>query len=271
VQRRAVRSRDLRLTLASVVLFAWAPATGETARQSPYLHVVGLTQAREGIDFSRPLRFEAYAKDPEMLGKKLAPMVDSLAADHVLLEARSYPVLPPTDPSAFLAATFVVDFDQPALATLATSMRERYGDEPSPRQIVEFVRDTIDPSSARAFDIASQVAVHRSGDCSEHAVLFTALARAAGIPTRIAAGIVIVRIGDKLGAFGHAWAETHDGSQWRPIDPTDIEGGEPLAYVPDGIMENEGPGYTFGLAWIYKRGIERIVVVENPAPENRDR
>lgn len=266
MRRRTARSRGGQLAVALAVLFARVPATGDSRAQSPYLYVVDLSQAREGIDFSRPLRFEAYATDPAALGRKLAPMLYARGIDHVVLEARSYPVLPPSDPSAFLAATFVVDFDQPAVAALAAALRERYGDAPAADQIVAFVRDSIDSTSARGFDIASQVAAHRAGDCTEHAVLFTALARSVGMPARIVSGILIARIGDELAALGHAWAETHDGSRWRPIDPTDVRGAEPLVYVPDGILENEGPGYAFGLARIYQSGIERIVVLENRAP-----
>jgi len=52
------------------------------------------------------------------------------------------------------------------------------------------------------------------GDCNEHAVLLAALARAAGIPTRVVAGAVYLD-----GAFlYHAWCEVWLG-QWVPIDP----------------------------------------------------
>ena len=58
----------------------------------------------------------------------------------------------------------------------------------------------------------------RRGDCNEHAVLYTALARAAGIPTRIAIGLVW---SDELGGFYyHAWPEVHVDGSWRWIDPT---------------------------------------------------
>jgi transglutaminase-like putative cysteine protease len=54
----------------------------------------------------------------------------------------------------------------------------------------------------------------QKGDCNEHAVLFTALARAAGLPARIAAGVVYLN-----GAFYyHAWSEVWLG-QWVSMDP----------------------------------------------------
>jgi transglutaminase-like putative cysteine protease len=54
-----------------------------------------------------------------------------------------------------------------------------------------------------------------AGVCRDAAVLYTALARAAGIPTRVCAGVVYLR-----GVFmGHAWAESWVG-EWVPFDPT---------------------------------------------------
>ena len=40
---------------------------------------------------------------------------------------------------------------------------------------------------------AAEVARSREGDCTEHAVLLAALARARGIPARVAMGLVYVR------------------------------------------------------------------------------
>ena len=59
------------------------------------------------------------------------------------------------------------------------------------------------------------------GDCNEHAVLFTSLARAAGVPTRIMVGLVY---GDQFygqpGFYYHAWVEVYTGREWVAIDPT---------------------------------------------------
>jgi hypothetical protein len=61
------------------------------------------------------------------------------------------------------------------------------------------------------------------GDCNEHTALFTSLARAAGIPTRIAAGVVYTsRLGDRGAFYYHAWPEVRLGGPtgWIPVDPT---------------------------------------------------
>ena len=63
------------------------------------------------------------------------------------------------------------------------------------------------------------VVVAKRGDCSEHAVLFTALARAAGIPARAVGGVMYM--GDEVRAFGwHAWNEVVLDGHWVEVDPT---------------------------------------------------
>jgi transglutaminase-like putative cysteine protease len=69
---------------------------------------------------------------------------------------------------------------------------------------------------------AREVLRTKIGDCNEHTALYVALARAAGIPSRIAVGLVYLR-----GAFYyHAWPEVYvpraggGTPQWIPVDPT---------------------------------------------------
>ncbi len=57
----------------------------------------------------------------------------------------------------------------------------------------------------------------RKGECQSHTYLFTAIARAAGIPTRMANGLVY---SEKYSGFlYHAWPEVFVG-EWRALDPT---------------------------------------------------
>jgi len=56
----------------------------------------------------------------------------------------------------------------------------------------------------------------RMGDCNEHAALFAALARNAGIPTRVVAGVTFFE-----GAFYyHAWNEVCLDGYWYTVDTT---------------------------------------------------
>jgi len=54
------------------------------------------------------------------------------------------------------------------------------------------------------------------GDCNEHASLFAALARAAGIPTKIAVGVVW----QNEAFYYHAWNEVCIGGTWISLDTT---------------------------------------------------
>lgn len=56
----------------------------------------------------------------------------------------------------------------------------------------------------------------KTGDCKHHALLFAAMARSLGIPTRLAVGVTY---GDDHKLSYHAWAECYVG-EWVPFDPT---------------------------------------------------
>ena len=62
---------------------------------------------------------------------------------------------------------------------------------------------------------AVDVLEYLRGDCNEHTILAVALARAAGLPARVCAGIVYID-----GTFGyHAWPVVWVG-EWVEMDPT---------------------------------------------------
>jgi transglutaminase-like putative cysteine protease len=72
---------------------------------------------------------------------------------------------------------------------------------------------------------AAEVAQTRQGDCSEHAVLATAMCRAAGIPARIVCGVVYAdSFLSKQSIFGgHMWTEVYIGDTWIGLDATRSE------------------------------------------------
>ncbi|QPJ62249.1 MAG: hypothetical protein G3M70_10350 [Candidatus Nitronauta litoralis] len=57
----------------------------------------------------------------------------------------------------------------------------------------------------------------KRGECQSHTNLFTALARAEGIPTRVVNGLVYSK--KYKGFLYHAWPEVYVG-EWRALDPT---------------------------------------------------
>ncbi|HTQ37159.1 MAG TPA: transglutaminase-like domain-containing protein [Steroidobacteraceae bacterium] len=128
--------------------------------------------------------------------------------------------LTPQQRAQFLRATPSVQSDAPEILALA---RQIAGDETDPVRIAGRIVDWIDRNLQSAYGAdaltATAVLAQKRGDCTEHTLLFTALARAAGVPTRQLGGIIYVD--DPAPLFGwHAWAEIHDGRGWISVDPT---------------------------------------------------
>jgi hypothetical protein len=83
------------------------------------------------------------------------------------------------------------------------------------RLIYEWVYKSIEKAPTITIPSATEVLRSKRGDCNEHTTLYTALSRAAGIPTRMAVGLV-----HKEGFFYyHAWPEVYLGV-WVSVDPT---------------------------------------------------
>ncbi len=83
------------------------------------------------------------------------------------------------------------------------------------KKLNEWVYGALVKKPVVSIPSALEVLNTREGDCNEHTALYTALARAAGIPTRMAAGIVYM----ENGFYYHAWPEVWIG-KWLAVDPT---------------------------------------------------
>ena len=228
-------------------------ARAETPRPLWVLEVAVIGRAPQP---DGPLRARLYSDAPAKLAAPLSGVVH-VAPDHVVLDLQRAPVISTDVPEA-PKPSFVVDYDTAAVARLAEDLLARHGAAPTDAQLVAFLRETVEPASTRGFDIASQVATHRSGDCTEHAVLFAALARSFGLPTRVVIGTVFVAAEERVAAFGHAWNELHRGGVWTLVDATPLEGARPVAYVPEARLANEGPGFALDLVSAFRSGIVRI-------------
>ncbi|MBX7165594.1 MAG: lasso peptide biosynthesis protein [Pirellulales bacterium] len=71
---------------------------------------------------------------------------------------------------------------------------------------------------SQAFATAAEVAETRQGDCTEHAVLLAALARACGLPARVAIGLVYIE--SEQGFGYHMWDEVWIDDHWYALDAT---------------------------------------------------
>lgn len=115
---------------------------------------------------------------------------------------------------SFLNPTAFLQSDHPSIRDRAV---EILGTETDAHRAVvrlkNWVYNEIEKQPTISIPNALQVLQTKKGDCNEHAVLFNALARAAGIPAKTVVGLVYLR-----GAFYyHAWSEVWLG-KWISVD-----------------------------------------------------
>ncbi len=84
--------------------------------------------------------------------------------------------------------------------------------------LVAYVQSHLRAEYVPAFSNALEALQTGRGDCTEFSVLFVALARAAGIPARVAVGVAYWPPGEGFG--WHAWAEVFADGRWVSVDPT---------------------------------------------------
>jgi hypothetical protein len=106
---------------------------------------------------------------------------------------------------------------------------------------------------------AVDVLATAAGDCHEHTVLFTALARSVGLPTRMVAGLVAY---DRQ-LYYHAWPEVWIGA-WVPLDPT--LGQAPADATHLGLVEAESEALTSLAKFVGQLRVRVIRVEEDPPP-----
>jgi hypothetical protein len=116
----------------------------------------------------------------------------------------------------FLAPSHHIESDHPEILKAA---RKAAAGARTPREKIErltsWVANAIKDEPVDSFS-ALEVLHNRKGECQAHTLLYTAMARALGIPTRLAGGIVYM---DGMGFLYHAWAESFV-ENWLPVDPT---------------------------------------------------
>jgi transglutaminase-like putative cysteine protease len=126
------------------------------------------------------------------------------------------------DLSAWLRPELFLESDAPEIVAEA---KKAAADATAPRLIAErltrYVNALLEKKPTVSLPSALEVLRTRVGDCNEHTALYVAMARALGVPARIAVGLVYVR----GGFYYHAWPEVYvqEGrgrGRWLPVDPT---------------------------------------------------
>jgi len=244
---------------------SWITDTGEVVREESPL---GLITVRESADRARASAvsrgmqvdmLEAAAVAPRLrtpipeprdvrmmrirlAGVDLSPLeldggAQRLTGDVLeLRDPRSLkPGAPDPDAERALASETFIESDAPEVMEEATkAVTGVSGARARAERLTRYVNALLDKKPTVSLPSAREVLRTKVGDCNEHTVLYVAMARALGIPARIAVGLVYIH-----GAFYyHAWPEVYleetgaggsgtgaKGSRapngfWLPVDPT---------------------------------------------------
>jgi transglutaminase-like putative cysteine protease len=210
----------------------------------------------EGQTFplSDTISVELYTPVPELLAKSLTnwPEIrfEQVSADRLRIEMNQRPIFSGEASAKHLSDSFVIDYSEDSIKDFASGFNVSDKQNLELSMLEAYVAEYIDnPTYENGFNIASVVATDRSGDCTEYAVLLTALARTIGLPARVVVGTILVEESESISAIGHAWVEIWHDQQWHIADAAMYQSpARQHFYLPAAALENEGPGYALSMA-----------------------
>jgi hypothetical protein len=115
----------------------------------------------------------------------------------------------------FLKPTMLIQSQDPEIKKLAQRLVQGKKNDWDKALVLEkWVYKNLEKSMTVSLPSAVEVLRSRRGDCNEHATLYAALARAAGLPCKLCLGVVY--LDGKF--YYHAWNSVYCG-QWIELDP----------------------------------------------------
>jgi len=249
----------VQMEFAGLRTTSWVTDTGEVVREESPLGLITVRESAESaraMAVSRRLQvdmLEAAAVVPRTMPTRIAESRDvrrmrlrldgadlsgadlqgvTQRVDGNIVELRDPQSLQPerADPDAknHLAPEPFIESDAPEIrAEAETAVRGATDTRARAEKLTRYVNALLDKKPTISLPSAREVLRTKVGDCNEHTALYVAMARAAGLPARIAVGLVFIH-----GAFYyHAWPEvyiadpsTGSGREarglWLPVDPT---------------------------------------------------
>jgi hypothetical protein len=233
IESRSLYDDKAHMLSANIEIFEMRRETEEAAKNTEYstdLFIRGLAKIDQGIGEGMKITalvLEIKTKEAALLpdgprqtlvskgddiyqlklGKKYGKPMKASPEEvkNALEETNAYPI---TDPKVKLLAKKAVG--------------DAKTDEEKVKNLCNFVHTFIEPSLAASMPKIHDLIERKCGDCKSYALLFTCLARAAGLPSREVSGFVY--IGDSMKAFGgHAWNEVLINGEWVPVDASSNE------------------------------------------------
>ncbi len=189
---------------ADLIAFTAIPVNGEidNPRSTRYLRCRLLSSALNGLEIGGDR--QVRTGNEVIIRKEDFPPKTS-----------PYKTLPAAALQEALRSTALIQSDDPEVRHQAEAIVAGIEDRGEKvRRLTAWVYREIEKRPVVAIPSAVEVLHHKVGDCNEHAVLFTALSRAVGIPAHMQAGIIY--LDGKF--FYHAWAKVYLGT-WISVDP----------------------------------------------------
>jgi hypothetical protein len=214
--------------------------------------------ATQKLPLGNSISFEFITSNPQAVAQALQNWqgirVEKLDNDSLLVKSVARPRYIGGLNKKYSLDSFVIDINEKSTQDFAAGFIKSHQKPFKLTQLEAYVDEYITkPTYVNGFNIASVVASQRSGDCTEYAVLLTALARSIELPARVIIGVVIIeeqeQEQEQVSGFGHAWVEVWFNEQWHILDAALYRlDAVQRFYLPAGELENEGPGYNMSLA-----------------------
>ncbi len=243
---RRVWATKLDVEFSGVTSRSWVDSAGRTLREEGPLGMVMLAEPKEQalragsgqkpLDLLTSLSVPALGRDiddPRGVSGAVFRLLDidpkgfdlgggrQRLDDDALLVVTAEPepsgaAAVPESLKGWLAPTALIQSDDPGVRALAGSICGKIK-APWERSVAicDWVFSSLEKRMSVTLPSAVEVLGSRRGDCNEHATLYCALARAAGIPSRLELGVVYM--GGRF--YYHAWNSVWCGS-WIELDPT---------------------------------------------------
>lgn len=211
----------------------------------------GLTTMRYRLQFQEDAAFDLDSGRQEYNDQVLTIRQESLPGKASAISQ------PCPDPGDSLDASPYIQADAQEIVSLAEEITRGTVSLPERVQrLADWVYQNLAKRPVLGIPDALTTLANLRGDCNEHAALFAALARAAKIPTRIAAGVMY----HKEAFYYHAWNEVCVGGKWITIDttinqfPADLSH---IKFIQGGLQEQVRIGALLG----------QLTIEPLPAPE----
>ena len=249
-------------------------------RAKRYLALAALNKQEALIDFSL-VRPEAPVPDPRRAvrmmvaveGMERTPPSDEWQrCDRreraQVCEIRSASLAEPGEsnaapfPERYLAPSLTVQSNDPNIRLTARGIASP-GVAPMEKiaRLLKWLEDNVEKAPLDVFS-ALDVLEKKKAECQGHAYLYTALARALAIPTRMVNGLAYSE--QLQGFLFHSWAESLVGGRWLPIDPTFGQTVADATHIK--LLEGEALADLLPLIdWVGKLKI-RVLALEHQKP-----